>query len=93
MLNLRDQEILQSMASREGPAPKELFQAARDAELKNQRFTKADVDNFERYEAHMDVRNAVRKDLLPLEVEGLLARDYDAYMASGAADITWVRSY
>lgn len=93
MLTQLDHAILGSMAGRAGPAPKELFQAARDEELANHRFTARDVRDFERAEAHLDVRAAVRKDLVPLRIEGLLARSYDEYFESGCGDVSWIRSY
>ena len=100
MLTQLDQQILGEMAWR-GPSPREIFQARRDAELTQAglaaqeaaQFSKSDAEKLDKYEAHIDVRQATRKDLLPLEVEGMLNRSYEDYMASGAADITWVRSY
>lgn len=81
------------MAGRSGPTPQELFQAARDAELAAHRITDVDVKNFDRYEAHMDVRAAVRKDLVPLQIEGLLNQNYDKYFEDGCSDVNWIRSY
>jgi len=92
MLSALDQAVLGGLAGRSGPSPKELFQAARDQELANHRFSKADVDNFDRFEARQDVIRAVRKDLVPLQVEGVLNRSYDEYFASGCADVSWTGS-
>ena len=93
MLTPYDLEILGTMASQTGPSLRERLQTVKDAELANQRFTQTDVDNFDRYEALQDIRAAVRKDLVPLKIEGLLNRDYDKYFESGAADVNWIRSY
>ena len=67
----------------------EAFQANRDAELREQKFTSKDVDAFDAYEARQDVLQAVRKDLVPLQIEARLNQSYDRYFESGCGDVSW----